>query len=744
MVTAGSTQAEWDVFVSYSRSDARRIDGVLPALRAAGLRVFVDDTAVDDFASITATIREALARCKVLLAFYSVDYPRRRACQWELTYAYLTGQHEGDPLRRTLLVNPERSAEHVHPVELRDARHWPWPRDREGVEQLAARVAEYARGIETPMGDLAGTPPVAWLPAPARTGSSRFTGRLAEQWRVHTALHRHRAPLVSGTGAGRIAQLRGMPGIGKSLLAQEYALHFSSSFPGGVFWFDVHQPQASGAGAAGADASGAEEVVRAYAEQLATALSALGVVPTDTSPAGLLSHFAVALGERNAPCLWVVDGGPDGLSPERLHLLRGPHLLCATLVTTRSLRYGAFAEPIDLAPIEEADGYRLLTSRRPPRDDLDRAAALALVRDVDGHPATLELLAELAERGDFGRLRNRFHGSGGDVLTSRRPPGGGAESFLARPLSGELLTDDVLRLLALASPAPLSRSTLENVLATAGPYDPWDLDSLVGGAVETLEGTGAVRPVPSEEWSWTVHPVLARAVRRHDGDTARLEDLRRILLHHLTPALTPARARPPAPSEATANGAVPNGASANGTSANGASANGAAASGAVPPNGATPAGAAPAARWVRQPTTTGTIERAAAFDLQIELVTRVGVQRLGPEQGSLREALDSLYALFGVTRDVLHRMSGETVGPRVLPGVALRVANEHLRPFLSTWHPALQAWEATRPPGTGAVEHEQRWADAPRIRAELAELAEPLTSAARELAGLCGIDLVGD
>ncbi|WP_062204703.1 TIR domain-containing protein [Streptomyces sp. NBRC 109706] len=530
MATAGLSQAEWDVFLSYSRSDEHRIIGVVAALRAAGLRVFVDDTAVDDFASITATITDALARCKVLLALYSADYPRRRACQWELTYAYLTGQHEGDPLRRTLLINPERSVEHVHPMELRDARHWRWPADQEAAGPLAKRVAEYVDRIDTPMGDIARTPVVPWLPAPARTGSTRFTGRLAEQWHVHTALHRHRAPLLSGTAAGRIAQLRGMPGIGKSLLAQEYALHFSSSFPGGIFWFDLH-PLA---------AASPREVVTGYADQLATALSALGVDPPDRSPTGLLSHFAVALAERNAPCLWVVDGVPDGLPPDQLHLLRGPHLLCSTLVTTRSLHYGSFGEPIDVTPVNEHDGYRLLTSRRPPRDEPDRAAALALVRDVDGHPQALELLADLAERGDFGRLRKTFHGAGGDVLTPRRTAGAW-ETFLAEPLSGDALTDDVLRLLALASPAPLCQSALEDALAASGPYDPWDLGSLVGGAIETLRGTGALCPAAAEEWSWSVHPVLARAVRRHDEDTARLEDLRRVLLRNLTPALTPAR-----------------------------------------------------------------------------------------------------------------------------------------------------------------------------------------------------------
>ncbi|RAJ68769.1 TIR domain-containing protein [Streptomyces sp. Amel2xB2] len=702
MTVQGHSRAEWDVFVSYSSSDAREIGALVPALRAAGLRVFVDDTSVDDFASITATITEALAKCKVLLAFYSADYPQRRACQWELTYAYLTGQNEGDPRRRTLVVNPEPVAEHVHPVELRDAKHWPWPATEEALGQLAERVARHAESLTAPMGDLTHAPTVPWLPAPARTGSVHFVNRLAEQWRIHTALHRHRTPLVAQSGAGRAAQLRGMPGLGKSLLAQEYALHFSSAFPGGVFWFDLHR----------CAESSPPEVMASYAEQVSTVLSALGLDVPSASLPELLSHLAIALGEENAPCLWVVDGVPNGLHDEQLHLLRGPHLLSATLITTRSLHYTSFAECVDLSPLSDADGFRLLTSQHPPAGDLDRASATALVRDVDGHPQALDLLAGLAAHGDFAHLRNRFHSPGTDVLTaSRVPAGNGASTPLAaaavplsRPLYGHAPTDDVLRLFALASPAPMSQSALENVLATLSSYDPWDVTAVVAEATETLLGSGTLRPDPAQSRSWTVHPLTARAVRRHDTDTARQEDLRRMLLHTLTPTLASRGSGESAPAPLRAESTAP------------------------------PAWGVSAPR--------GTVERAAAFDLQVELVTRVGVQPLATEQGSLREALTSLYSLFATTRDVLHRVAGETAGPIELPGIAASLANELLRPFLATWHAALQEHEAVRPADVGPIAHERRWERSAEMRAELAALNAPLTSAAKKLATLCGTDLL--
>jgi hypothetical protein len=136
------------------------------------------------------------------------------------------------------------------------------------------------------------------------------------------------------------------------------------------------------------------------------------------------------------------------------------------------------------------------------------------------------------------------------------------------------------------------------------------------------------------------------------------------------------------------------------------------------------------------------LERAAAFDLQVELVTRVGVQPLPPDHGSLREALSSLHSLFATTRDLLHRVAAETATPLTFPGIAAKLTNEHLRPFLTTWHPALQEHEANRPPDISPVEHERRWKRSPDVRADLAELREPLTSIAGELAALCGINLL--
>src|SRR5688500_9430377 len=60
--------------------------------------------------------------------------------------------------------------------------------------------------------------------------------------------------------------------------------------------------------------------------------------------------------------------------------------------------------------------------------------------------------------------------------------------------------------------------------------------------------------------------------------------------------------------------------------------------------------------WVPDPR-----ERQAAWELYVELTTRIAAQPLDPDDGLCREALDSLHALFGVTRSVL-RAAGPGVG----------------------------------------------------------------------------------
>lgn len=107
----------YDVFLSYHRGDSPRPEEggrllLARALRNAlvenGLAVFLDETEIDSFASITRRLTDGLAHSRALVALYGATYPARRACQFELTAAFLAAQRLGDPRDRVLVVNRPR------------------------------------------------------------------------------------------------------------------------------------------------------------------------------------------------------------------------------------------------------------------------------------------------------------------------------------------------------------------------------------------------------------------------------------------------------------------------------------------------------------------------------------------------------------------------------------------------------------------------------------------------------------
>jgi hypothetical protein len=141
------------------------------------------------------------------------------------------------------------------------------------------------------------------------------------------------------------------------------------------------------------------------------------------------------------------------------------------------------------------------------------------------------------------------------------------------------------------------------------------------------------------------------------------------------------------------------------------------------------------AEWQADPT-----ERKAAWSLYVELVTRIAVQPLDIDQGTVREALNSLYSLFGSTREIL-KEAGPDVGAShdSVGGIAIAVLNNGLRPFLSKWHPLLQSWEMKCPSDLSSKEHETQWLEESKMRGELAALREDLEQYANALAEIAGV-----
>lgn len=137
-------------------------------------------------------------------------------------------------------------------------------------------------------------------------------------------------------------------------------------------------------------------------------------------------------------------------------------------------------------------------------------------------------------------------------------------------------------------------------------------------------------------------------------------------------------------------------------------------------------------------------EGNAAWELYVELVTRIAVVPLGQEEGLLSEALSSLYSLFATTRDILRRYGPVVAEPK--PGgqysfgvLAVAMLNYGLRPLLARWHPELEDWEAARPESLSRGEHERAWEHAGQLRAALDVARDVLTQYARLMASACGV-----
>ncbi|MEU8783468.1 hypothetical protein [Streptomyces sp. NPDC048637] len=136
-------------------------------------------------------------------------------------------------------------------------------------------------------------------------------------------------------------------------------------------------------------------------------------------------------------------------------------------------------------------------------------------------------------------------------------------------------------------------------------------------------------------------------------------------------------------------------------------------------------------------------ERKAAWELYVELITRVSVIELGPAEGILREALSSHYTLFHTTREILRRY-GPDVAPRSRQGeitfgsLAVTVLNAVVRPLLTRWHPALAEHEAARPAGVAPQMHEQEWEHEAELREQLRVSRQALADLARVLAEVAG------
>ena len=76
-------------------------------------------------------------------------------------------------------------------------------------------------------------------------------------------------------------------------------------------------------------------------------------------------------------------------------------------------------------------------------------------------------------------------------------------------------------------------------------------------------------------------------------------------------------------------------------------------------------------------------DQDAAWELYIEMLTRIVIQPLADNDGIEKTALDSIYSLFPTTREIIR---GHGRKCQEFTKIAIVVLNQIVRPFTARWH----------------------------------------------------------
>jgi hypothetical protein len=117
-------------------------------------------------------------------------------------------------------------------------------------------------------------------------------------------------------------------------------------------------------------------------------------------------------------------------------------------------------------------------------------------------------------------------------------------------------------------------------------------------------------------------------------------------------------------------------------------------------------------------------DRDAAWDLYVELVTRVATQKLPIEDGDEKTALKSIYDLWGFLRASLKAHRGCVVFAKLV----IPFFNQQIRPFTAKWHRASLG---------GALDNDD---GRRQFRTELEALREDLVNFAGLLSSVAGVE----
>jgi hypothetical protein len=144
-------------------------------------------------------------------------------------------------------------------------------------------------------------------------------------------------------------------------------------------------------------------------------------------------------------------------------------------------------------------------------------------------------------------------------------------------------------------------------------------------------------------------------------------------------------------------------------------------------------------------------ERAAAYELLIELTTRPSSAQLAAVDTTLGEELESIEEMFAITRKILRKHGTDSAkgsaGNLSLAVVALRVLNEVFRPVVNRWRPLLDDHMTKRPRGKArvtAAEWERRWERSHQCRVELNSMRAATRAYVETLSHIAGAPAIAE
>ena len=122
-------------------------------------------------------------------------------------------------------------------------------------------------------------------------------------------------------------------------------------------------------------------------------------------------------------------------------------------------------------------------------------------------------------------------------------------------------------------------------------------------------------------------------------------------------------------------------------------------------------------------------DQDAAWELYVEMLTRIVTQPLPSDVGDEEIALESVHSLFATTREILRQRGRSTIE---FSKIAIPVLNQVVRPFTAKWH---------RESLSGAFKNEEKCKE---FRKELEVLQEDLCNYNRLLAEIAEVEDLTD